>query len=72
LLLLCKHKEVVEDVPRLARGGEALDLDKTLLCKRTSNARPYSSTSSTILGGDAKLVPFMAATSPIGEGLKIY
>ena len=29
LLLLCKHKEVVEDVPRLVRGEKDFDLVKT-------------------------------------------
>ena len=33
LLLLCKHKEVVEDAPRLARGGKDFDLIKILLYK---------------------------------------
>jgi len=33
LLLLCKHKEVVEDAPRLARGEKVFDLIKTLICK---------------------------------------
>ena len=31
LLLLCKHKEVVEDVPRLARGREACGLSTALV-----------------------------------------
>ena len=37
------HKEVVEDVPRLARGEESFDFIKTLLCKRAGmETRPYA------------------------------